>query len=438
MKENDTLNQRLKRYIQVGSSLAPPALQVAFSKLWGTPLKPQEHASSLSQVLGSLKGPFVKIAQLLATIPGLLPDEYAEQLMTLQSGAPSMGPLFVKRRMINELGPNWQQHFSNFNEKAMAAASLGQVHQARDLQGNVLAVKLQYPNMLGTIKADLQQLKVIATLYEKYDAVLDHQEILQEITDRLLEELDYGREARHIGYFQKMLKDEPSIHVPQVYPYLSTSKLLTMSWQEGLSIDQVLDAPLDLRNQIAKNLFQAWYKPFYHYGILHGDAHMGNYKVTLQGDLHMLDFGCVRLFPASFIRGVISLYRALQQNDLDLAITAYEAWGFQNLSKDLIEALNLWARFLYDPLLEDRIRPIRPDQDIQEGKRILKQVHQALKDLGGIRPPKGFVFVDRSAIGLGSVFIRLGACLNWHQQFESLIQDFSETSLTASQQEITA
>lgn len=437
MNEDNTLTQRLKRYADLGSSLGGPTINLALSKLLGIPLDAPQHASSVTKALGNLKGPLVKIAQLLATIPGFLPDEYANQLMSLQSNAPPMGPLFLKRRMASELGPDWQRHFSEFDPNAIAAASLGQVHRAQDLEGNSLAVKLQYPNMLGIVSADLAQVKGLVHLYEKYDGTLDHQEIFQEITDRLLEELDYSKEADHIRYFQKILQDEPEIHIPQVYPQLSTKKLLTMSWQEGSSLLEMIDTPLEIRNEIAKNLFQAWYKPFYHYGILHGDPHLGNYKVTPEGAIHLLDFGCVRIFPGSFIGGVINLYRALQNNDLDLAVSAYQAWGFQNLSKDLIEILNLWARFLYEPLLNDQIRVIRSKNAAEEGKRILGEIHKAMKEIGPTCPPKEFVFVDRSAIALGSAFMRLGAQLNWHQMFENLIEGFSEESMKERQKWIT-
>lgn len=433
MDQNNTLNQRLKRYASVGSSLGGPAMRLAFSQLLGMPLDQDQHAVSLTQALGNLKGPLVKIAQLLAMIPGFLPDEYTNHLMTLQSNAPPMGPLFVKRRMVGELGVSWQQYFSQFNMNSVAAASLGQVHRAQDHEGSTLAVKLQYPNMSGIVKADLDQLKLFMTLYEKYDSTLDHQEIFREITDRLLEELDYSREAKHVVYFQNMLKDEPEIHIPQVYPHLSTSKLLTLSWQEGFSIMDLLNTPMEIRNNIAKNLFHAWYKPFYTYGILHGDPHMGNYKATYNGSLHLLDFGCVRIFTASFIGGVIDLYKALQQNDVDMAVHAYKAWGFQNLSKELITALNLWAKFLYEPLLDNRIRPLRFDDGVKTAKALLKEIHQALKQIGRTCPPKEFVFLDRSAIGLGSAFMHLKAQLNWHQLFENLIQNFSENNLKQKQ-----
>jgi hypothetical protein len=140
------------------------------------------------------------------------------------------------------------------------------------------------------------------------------------------------------------------------------------------------------------------------------------------------------VFRASFVRGVIDLYHALQQNDRALAVHAYASWGFGKLSHEMIEVLNRWARFVYAPLLEDRARPIqerrgRGDDDAG----LADSVHRDIRRLGGVRPPREFVFVDRAAIGLGSVFLHLKAEVNWHRLFHALIDDFDEAAVAARQ-----
>ena len=106
-------------------------------------------------------------------------------------------------------------------------------------------------------------------------------------------------------------------------------------------------------------MFRIWYVPFYYYGVIHGDPHLGNYTVAPDRTVNLLDFGCVRVFPPRFVKGVIDLYHALQRDDRELAVAAYRSWGFGNLSHEMIAVLNRWAAFVYGPLLDDRARMIQ-------------------------------------------------------------------------------
>jgi predicted unusual protein kinase regulating ubiquinone biosynthesis (AarF/ABC1/UbiB family) len=336
--------------------------------------------------------------------------------------------------MQTELGADWQSRFAEFSQTASAAASLGQVHQARDHDGQLLACKLQYPDMAAAVEADLKQLRLLIALYERYDKTIRTQEIHQEISDRLWEELDYERELRQMQLYQHMLAAEAGVHVPTPRLDLSTGRLLTMSWLGGQPMIAVTDHPQEFRNQVALNMFRAWYVPFYHHGIIHGDPHMGNYSVREDATINLLDFGCIRVFPPSFVKGVIDLYRALQSNDTELAVTAYESWGFSDLSKEMIGVLNQWASFVYAPLMEDRARRLQETNSGIYGREVARAVHQQLRELGGVKPPREFVFMDRAAVGLGSVFLRLKAEVNWYQLFHELIGQFDVTAVTTRQQ----
>jgi hypothetical protein len=133
------------------------------------------------------------------------------------------------------------------------------------------------------------------------------------------------------------------------------------------------------------------------------------------------------------VKGVIDLYFALERDDPELAVEAYRTWGFTNLSKDLLAALNLWAAFLYAPLLEDKPQKIMGDQGSLYGAKVAGEVHKELRRLGGVKPPREFVLMDRAAIGLGSVFMHLDAEINWHQMFHDLIAGFDEQKLARRQ-----
>jgi len=293
---------------------------------------------------------------------------------------------------------------------------------------------LQYPDMASAVEADLRQLKLAMSIYERYDRAVTTDEIHAEIAERLREELDYEREAAHMRLYGEILRDEARVAVPVPIAELSTRRLLTMTWLDGAPILDIAEASLDERNEIALRMFRIWYVPFYYYGVIHGDPHLGNYTVAPDRTVNLLDFGCIRIFEASFVRGVIDLYHALQRGDRDLAVHAYESWGFRNLSREIIDVLNRWALFVYGPLLEDRERLIQEKASGVYGASVAEGVHRDIRRLGGVRPPREFVFMDRAAIGLGSVFLHLKAEINWYRLFHELIDDFDEAALAARQQ----
>ena len=237
-----------------------------------------------------------------------------------------------------------------------------------------------------------------------------------------------------MALYQNMLAGEDAVHVPEQVAHLSTDRLLTMSWLAGEPLLSYSDAPLEVRNTVARNMFRAWYVPFYDYAVIHGDPHLGNYSVREDHAVNLLDFGCVRVFDASFVRGVIDLYYALRDNDRDRAAYAYETWGFETISNELMDVMNIWAEFVYAPLLLDEVRKIQDSDSGLYGASVANKVHVELRKLGGVRPPREFVFMDRAAIGLGSVFMHLKAEINWHQMFHGLIDDFDEAALVARQQ----
>ena len=434
MADEDSFTGRVRRYAQVGTAMAGLGARLAGQRYLGIEVNRERHAADLKAALGGIKGPLMKVAQLLATIPDALPEEYVRELIQLQSNAPAMGWPFVRRRMIGELGADWEKRFKSFEHEAARAASLGQVHRAAGLDGTRLACKLQYPDMGSAVEADLKQLRLAMSLYERYDRAVSTADIHAEISARLREELDYEREAAHMRLYREILKDETKVAVPEPVSALSTRRLLTMSWLEGGPILDIAKAPLQRRNEVALRMFRIWYVPFYFYGVIHGDPHLGNYTVAPDGTVNLLDFGCVRIFPASFVKGVIDLYHALERDDRDLAVQAYKSWGFGDLSDEMIAVLNRWARFVYGPLLDDRTRPIQERRGGEpEGPRLVDSVHQDIRRLGGIAPPRAFVFMDRAAVGLGSVFMHLKAEINWHRLFHELIDDFDEAKLAQRQ-----
>jgi predicted unusual protein kinase regulating ubiquinone biosynthesis (AarF/ABC1/UbiB family) len=283
--------------------------------------------------------------------------------------------------------------------------------------------------MASAVEADIRQLNVVFAIHRRMDPAIDTSEIRHEIAERVREELDYVREARHIALYREILSEEPLIRVPEVEHDLSTGRLLTMQWLRGRPLLDFADHDLADRNRLAEAMFKAWWHPFSHYAVIHGDPHLGNYTVFEDDDvpsgINLLDYGCIRIFPPHFVAGVTELYYGLQRDDRDRTVAAYETWGFRGLTNDLIDILNIWARFIYGPLLDDRVRSVADGVSPSEyGRKQAFQVHRALKEKGPVTIPREFVFMDRAAIGLGGVFLHLRAELNFHRLFNAEIEHF--------------
>jgi predicted unusual protein kinase regulating ubiquinone biosynthesis (AarF/ABC1/UbiB family) len=436
--EENSLSGRLSRYARVGANVGGVAARVAATRLFNRQGDDASNAKALTAALGGLKGPIMKVAQLLATIPDALPAEYAAELQKLQSEAPPMGWTFVKRRMMAELGADWEPRFGSFERTPAAAASLGQVHRATSKAGAPLAVKLQYPDMQSAVEADLNQLKVLFAIHRQMDKAIDTTEILKEIGARVREELDYEREGRNARLYADILRDTPLVRVPEVHTDLSTRRLLTLGWLQGNKLLSYKEHSQEDRNRISEAMFTAWWLPFSRYGVIHGDPHLGNYTVFDEGahpgGINLLDYGCVRLFPVKFIGGVVDLYQGLLTNDMARVVHGYETWGFRNLRKETIDVLNIWARFIYGPILDDRVRTIADGVSPGEyGRKEAYHVHQELKLKGPVTIPQEFVFMDRAAIGLGGVFLHLEARLNFFELFNRNIENFKLDDIAARQ-----
>ncbi len=437
MDDTSKIIKKAGRYASMSTSVAGVALQLVGEKFLGVSIDRDAHSANLMAVLGKFKGPIMKVAQILATIPNALPPEYAKAFQELQANAPAMGWPFVRRRMKAELGVDWQSNFIEFPKNATAAASLGQVHKAQDSDGNWVACKLQYPDMMSAVEADLNQLKLLLKIYKQYDDSVVMENVHAELADRLHEELDYRREANVQKLYAQLLKDEAHVHVPNVVGTLSTDRLLTTEWVDGCGVLEFEKAPLEDRNKIALNLFKAWYVPLYKTGIIHGDPHPGNYTVRDDLSINLLDFGCVRIFNPDFVGASIDLYNALKNKDEELAVQSYKTWGFGDLNRETIEILNVWAGFLYGPILDDNIRTIGSSDEGVYGQETAREVHKKLRELrAGLPIPREFVFMDRAALGIGSICIRLQSEVNWYRLFNEMIEGFDVDDVRARQNEI--
>ena len=305
------------------------------------------------------------------------------------------------------------------------------MHRARALVASEVACKLQYPDMQSAVEADLNQLQLLFAIRKRFDPVIDTSEIAVEIGARLREELDYVREAKHVALYQHMLKDEESIRVPKVWPNLSTGRLLTLDWLSGRKLLEHKDDTLAARNRLQRRCSPPGGFP----SVASASSTVTRILAITRSSMmpkesragiNLMDYGCIRIFPPSFVGGVVDLYRGLLRGDDGLVVHAYETWGFKRLNRELIDALNIWARFIYGPLLDNRVRTIADGVKPSDyGRKEAFRVHQALKARGPVTVPREFVFMDRAAIGLGAVFLHLAAELNFYRLFNEAIEAFA-------------
>ena len=209
----------------------------------------------------------MKAAQLLANIPEALPADYAEALTSLQSEAPPMGAGFVRRRMSSELGPHWREKFAAFDLHPAAAASLGQVHRARTLDGADVACKLQYPDMASAVEADLAQLEWALALHRRHGSGhRRHARRPAKSPSACARSWIISARRSTPGFTSACWRTRADMRVPGVHEALSTGRLLTLDWLDGEKVLALVGAPEDERNTVARAIFAAWWAPFAHFG----------------------------------------------------------------------------------------------------------------------------------------------------------------------------
>lgn len=270
------------------------------------------NASRIAETLGELKGAAMKVGQMLSLQDSILPAEVAAVLRTLQKQSPPL-PFPVIRREIESQLPEFDRLFTAIDQHAFAAASIGQVHRATLRDGRQVAVKIQYPGIERVIEADLGNLRRVLKSLVAMVAKVDFEPIWRELKARLMEELDYLREAESIERMAALHKDVPDIVIPAVVGEATTRGILTMEYIAGLSPD---DACSERVSQGARDhwgvvLFDFLLRGLLVHRFLHADPNLSNFSFLADGRVVVYDFGCVKEIPARVARGYRDAIRAL-------------------------------------------------------------------------------------------------------------------------------
>ena len=299
--------------------------------------------------------------------------------------------------------------------------------------------------MASAVETDLSQLDLLFSLHRRMGAAIDTREIANEIRERVREELDYVREAKVARLYALMLAERPFVRVPRVEQSLSTRRLLTLQWLDGEPLTafekRAAGGAQRHRGRPLRRVVAAvpalWRDPRRSASrqLCRRRGRQGR-RARGRG-VNLFDYGCVRIFPPRFVRGVVELYLALPRNDEARLAEAYAMWGFPKLTRGTFEAMNIWARFICGPILDDRVRTAADGVSPAEyGRREIGRSCGRLRaEGGGLVIPREFVFLERATIGLGGAFLRLGARLNFHRIYEDAIADFDETAVAKRQAE---
>lgn len=291
----------------------------------------QRTAEQLFEVLGTLKGGAMKFGQALSVFEAAIPEEFAapyrEALTKLQNAAPPMPISTAHRVLATQLGTGWRERFAEFDDDAAAAASIGQVHRATWRDGRPVAVKIQYPGAAGALKADLDQLARIAPLLGPLIPGLQIRPLVTELRDRVLEELDYIQEADHQRAFAREFAGDRLIRIPRVVA--SSPKVLVSEWVDGIGLSSIIGrGSQQERDRAAALLTELHFSAPQRVGLLHADPHPGNYMLTPDGRLGVIDFGSVASLPNGTPPIIGRVSRLALSGDAGAVLEELRAAGF--------------------------------------------------------------------------------------------------------------
>jgi predicted unusual protein kinase regulating ubiquinone biosynthesis (AarF/ABC1/UbiB family) len=378
------------------------------------------HATTARQIvdmLGEMKGAAMKLGQLASFYefagPGGYMSTYQDALTMLQNAAPPMDPEASKQVIREEFGRPVEEVFAEFEDEAVAAASIGQVHRARLHSGEIVAVKVQYPGVDEAVRADLKNVSALTKLSVAIAPNIDPKEVAQEVKDRVLEELDYRREAANQAYFAELFEGHPSIVVPRVFEEFCARRVITQEFVEGRSFLDAFGFPSEDRHRIAECVFRFFYGSLNRFLIFSADPHPGNYLLLEDGRIAFLDFGLVRAVDPGQLQQLQEIAQALISDDRERGRVALEAFGILNRRTPEIDAVWNHLRLLNTPILEDR--PFTVDrplvQDIASAGMDPRSA--AFNTLRKVGVPGIIITLNRMGFGVASLLARLEATHNW-------------------------
>jgi len=374
-----------------------------------------EIAKVIIESLGTLKGISVKIAQQVALGLPFLPKEYLDEISKSFNSIPPINRALIRKIIKQELGAYPQDVYDNFESEAFGAASLGQVHLAT-LNNEKFAVKVQYPGIAKSIDSDLGLLKFALTRFAK-GGNIDH--LMDEVTARLNEEVDYEIEAENTDFFYNNLKHD-FIVIPKIDHELSTKTVLTSSFLEGDGFEEFLakNPTKETRDHYAQLIFDSFFMGLYHLQVIHADPNPGNFIFMEEGKLGLIDFGCVKRLDDEFLRTFSKLHVSLMDKVDDSEITKQYA-NLKMIDQDTPEKMLEFYQEVIKPLDRIYIEIFNADTyDFKENNDFSKRGFDTImevqkKQITAVHNMnEEYIFVDRTLLGYYAMFEKMEATID--------------------------
>ncbi len=416
--------QRASKFISTGAKIGTNYLKHYSKKLVNPDqTKDELHANNAVDIynsLSQLKGSALKVAQMLSMDKNLLPTAYQNQFAMAQYSAPPLSYPLVVRTFEKAFGKRPNEIFDAFSTSASNAASIGQVHQAT-YKGKKLAVKIQYPGVGDSVKSDLAMVKPIALRMFKLN-VSEYNEFIGEVESRLLEEANYELELQRSIDLSTLCKDIPNLFFPTYYPEFSSSRILTMDWVEGQPLGEILKQKV-LTAEEGQKLGQALWD-FYHFQMhtlhsLHADPHPGNFIITPDRKLGIIDFGCVKVIPTTFHKTYFQLLHPdiLQNEEKKLRVFKELRFIYDD---DTDEDKHFFIQ-TFSKLVELLGRPFRTPRFDFSDSEYFRQLYQFGEEIGKMkefreskkaRGVKDALYINRTYYGLYNLLNELKASID--------------------------
>lgn len=380
------------------------------------------NAADVVEVLGNMKGALMKIGQMASYLDVGLPESTRSSLAQLQANAPPMSPILAESVLAAELGAPPDELFEQWDPVPIAAASIGQVHRAITPDGRACAVKIQYPGVAEAIAADLSSARMVFRALSVLFPGLDPAPIVEELRQRLTEELDYEHEASNQRLFADHYRGHPYIAIPEVYDDLSSARVLTTELATGATFEEALEWSQEERNRVAETVYRFSIGSIYRLWAFNGDPHPGNYLFHPDGSVTFLDFGLVKRFSeqetAQFERMLTAMVidRNIPRFRVEL-VTAGLLPADAPFSDAEVEA---FFTHFYEFVLTDETRTFTQEYAAAGVRAIFDASgeHAELKKV--LNVPPSLVVLQRINLGLISLFAQLGATANWRSIAEEL------------------
>lgn len=291
----------------------------------------EKAANQLFSVLGELKGGAMKVGQALSVMEAAVPEEfgepYREALTKLQKDAPPLPAAKVHRVLDGQLGTKWRTRFSSFDDQPVASASIGQVHRAVWHDGRDVAVKIQYPGADEALRADLKTMQRMVSVFKQLSPGADVRGVVDELIERTEMELDYRLEAENQRAFAKAYAGDPHFLVPHVVA--SSPKVMITDWTDGVPMAQIIrSGTVDQRDLCGTRLLELTFGAPARVGMMHGDAHPGNFMLLDDGRMAVIDFGAVAPLPDGLPVELGMIIRLARDKNYDLLLPTMEKVGF--------------------------------------------------------------------------------------------------------------